>query len=193
MFEMALTLLVLGATAACAPASSSAHSAVHQQNSGVAPHTIGAVPTTVRVELDSATRDGLARALESRSLDVARLVLRDVRAQGGQSLKGVRLFVEKADADLSTPTDAPHYAGSFVLGFAPPETVLLNIAPTLSRLWNSGELTRAALTDRGFRLTFVPEPWEPARRLPGDFALTIQSLSLQLTQGRHPDDSDACQ
>jgi hypothetical protein len=176
MSELALALFLLCA-AACAPSSPSVDSRTNQRDTNI----ITPAPTTIRVELDDATRDALARHLAARSLDVARLILRDVRPEGAKGLKGVRLFIEKPDADLRTPTEDPHYAGSFVLGFSPPETVQLNVAPALARAWASGELTREALNDRkAIRITFVPEPWEPALRLPPEFALTIKAIALEV-------------
>jgi hypothetical protein len=124
-----------------------------------------------RLELDLA--DG--------SLEVARLILRDLRPRAAQALKGVRIFVEKLDADAGTPVDDPHYAGNFVLGLEDSQTMLWNIAPTLSRLWHSGALTAKGLAQRkALRITFVPDPVEPATPLPKDFALTFKSLEIEL-------------
>jgi len=168
MPEIALALFVLCA-ASCA-----------QRGPDIARHTIAAAPATIRVELDDAARDALTRRLSARSLDVARVILHDVHPIG-RELKGVRIFIEKPDADLKTPTDDPHYAGSFVPGFAPPETINLNIAPTLAKVWAAGERTRASLSDRkAIRLTLVPEPWEPAVRLSPEFSMTIQSITLEV-------------
>lgn len=178
MSEIALALFMVGA-AACA-AGTNADSRAAQRDSA-APYTLTGAPTTIRVELDDSARDALARRLDARSVEVARLILRDVRPAGAQALKGVRVFLEKPDADLSTPTDDPHYAGSFVPGFAPPETVQLNIAPALASVWASRDLSRTALNDRkAIRITLVAEPWEPARRMPPEFALTIQGAALEL-------------
>ena len=168
MSETALALFMLSALA-CAPTSSSPQ------------HTITAAPTTVSIQIDLSTRDALVRRLEARSLDVARLIVRDVQPRAAQGLKGVRVFVEKPDAGITTPTDDPHYAGSFVLGFAPPETHLLNIAPTLSKLWASGDLKRGASNQpETIRITFVPEVTEPGLRLAPEFALTLQTISLEV-------------
>jgi hypothetical protein len=180
MSEMALALFVLCA-AACAPSSSSVTPPSQQAGRDIAPYTITPAPTTIQVELDDSSRDALASQLAARSLGVARLILREVRPTGAQTLKGIRIFVEKPDADLSTPIEDPHYAGSFVLGFTPSETINLNIAPALRKMWASRTLTRAALTERkGIRVTFVPEPWEPARRMPPEFSLTIQAAALDV-------------
>lgn len=179
MSEIGLALFMICA-AACA-AGSNADPRAAQRDSGAGLHTLTAAPVTIRIELDDTTRDTLTRRLEARTLDVARLILRDVRPDGARALKGVRLFVEKPDADLSTPTDDPHYAGSFVPGFAPPETVQLNIAPALASVWASRDLSRTALNDRkAIRITLVADPWEPARRMPPEFALTIQAVALEV-------------
>jgi hypothetical protein len=174
MSEMALALFVLCA-AACASSSSSV------TPSSQPPYTISPAPTTIEIALDDAGRDALAGKLTARSLSVARLILRDVRPSGAQTLKGMRIFLEKPDADLSTPIEDPHYAGAFVLGFTPSETINLNVAPTLAKMWASGSLTRATLNERKtIRVTFVPEPWEPARRMPPEFSLTIQAAALDV-------------
>src|SRR3954452_12095378 len=136
MSEMALALFVCCA-AGCAPASASTHARNHQPGASATRHTITAAPTILRVELDDLTREELARRLSERSLEITRLIIRDVRPNGAEALKGIRLFIEKPDADMATPTADRHYAGSFVLGFSPPETVQLNIASALSRLWAS--------------------------------------------------------
>jgi hypothetical protein len=182
MSEMVLALFVLCA-AACASTTSTVPSPPQQPGPNIAQYTITPAPTTVAIALDDSSRDKLVRRLGAGSLVAARLTLRDMRATGAQTLKGVRIFVEKPDADLDTPSSDPHYAGSFVLGFTPSETLNLNIAPALAAIWKSGGLTSATLNDRqAVRVTFVPEPWEPARRMPPEFSLTIQSVELILPQ-----------
>jgi hypothetical protein len=170
MSEVVLSLLVCCAIA-CAPSSSRAA------------HTITASPKTIRVELDQRTRQAIVGLLTRQSLDVARLILRDVRPSAAQGLKGVRIFVERTDVDVKTPTDDAHYAGSFVLGLAPPETILLNIAPALSRLWESGRLTSATLDrDHAIRITLVPEAWRAETPLPRDFALTVDAIEIEIPE-----------
>lgn len=148
-------------------------------------HVVTAAPRTISVELDDETRTELQRRLSAGSLTVARLVIRDVRPQAAQALKGVRIFIEKPDADVNTPVEDLHYASSFVLGLTSPESTLLNVAPTLMSLSKSGELTREKLNQqKAIRITFVPEPWDFARRLPPDFALTVASVALEIPRQR---------
>lgn len=137
---------------------------------------ITAAPSTFEVALEQEARQRLELHLGRGSLDVARLTVRDLRPRAAKSLKGVRIFIEKPDADARTPVDDPHYAGSFVLGLEDTQTLLLNVAPTLAKLWQSGDLAgRNAL-----RITFVPEPWDYAAALPEDFALPFASLALEV-------------
>jgi len=177
---MMLAVLCLG-TMACASANSMVDERATPGQDERPTHIVTAAPTTISLDLEDETRRELERRLAAGSLPVLRLIIRDVRPQAAQGLKGVRIFIEKPDADGSTPVNDPHYATSFVLGLAAPESMMFNIAPTLSRLWKSGDLTSARLgQQRAIRVTFVPEPWDFARRLPPDFALAIQSVALEL-------------
>ena len=144
-------------------------------------HIVTAAPRTINVELDDTTRADLERRLAAGALTVARLVIRDVRPHAAQALKGVRIFIEKPDADVNTPVEDPHYASSFVLGLSAPESMLLNVAPALTRLWKSGELANEKLhQQKTIRITFVPEPWDFARRLPPDFELAMGAVALEI-------------
>jgi hypothetical protein len=184
MYEMTLVALCV-CVAACASGSGGADAppSLPTGSSGgqrdLGQHVVTATPRTIDVELDDETRQGLEQHLAAGSLTVARLQLRDVRPQSAQALKGVRIFIEKPDADARTPVDDPHYAGTIVIGFTASESVLLNVAPTLARLRQSADLTTARLAERkAIRITLVSEPWDFAARLPADFALTIQGVTL---------------
>jgi hypothetical protein len=180
MDEIALAV-VLSCALACASADSNVASRQTPREPEAIPQTITAAPTTIRVELDDVTRQALERQLAARSLAVARMIIRDLHPQAAQALKGVRIFIEKPDANASTPAADPHYADSFALGLGPSESVLLNIAPTLVRLWDSRDLTGAKLDERkALRITFVPEPWDYTPRLPPDFALTVQHVAVEV-------------
>ena len=180
MSEIALVLMVLCASA-CAPTSPVASGGEPQPQPGVTQHALTATPTTITVELDQPTREALVRRLTDGTLDTARLVLRDVRPRAARGIKGVRLFLQKADANSDTPSDDPHFAGSYVPGFGSSENALLNIAPTLSELWRSGALTRETLSQgRLLSITFVVDPLEPGTPLPADFGLTIHGLALEI-------------
>jgi hypothetical protein len=141
-------------------------------------HVIAAVPGTHVLRLDDDTRVCLVRRLQRGDLDTARLTLVDLRPRAARALKGVRVFVEKTDADASTSPDDIHDAGAFVLGLEPRETVVLNIAPTLNALQAAGALDPQALATGGLRLTFVAEPWDFAAALPADFALPFARATL---------------
>jgi hypothetical protein len=180
MYEMTLAILCL-CTLTCAPVYSQADKPSGQAPRESSTHVITAAPATINLALDDQTREGLQRHLADGSLVIARLNIHDVRPRAAQTLKGVRIFIEKPDADLRTPVDDPHYAGNFVLGFSTSDSILLNIAPTLSRLWQSSDLSKATLDQRkAIRITLVPEPWDYAPNLPPDFALTIQSMALEI-------------
>ncbi len=169
---------------ACAAASSTVHAAgARERGEGgpAAASVMTAAPATFEVTLGDDVVRRLELHLAHGSLEVARLILRDLRPRAAQTLKGVRIFVEKPDADAGTPVDDPHYAGNFVLGLEDSQTMLWNIAPTLSRLWHSGALTAKGLAQRkALRITFVPDPAEPATPLPKDFALTFKGLTVEL-------------
>ena len=181
-----MTLAVLGlCTMVCACASDNARvdGRARQGQDELPAHVVTAAPLTISVDLDDQTRRELERRLSAGSLTVARLMIRDVRSQAAQALKGVRIFIEKPDADVRTSVDDAHYASSFVLGLTSPESMLLNVAPTLTRLSKSGELTSEKLNQqKAIRITFVPEPWDFARRLPPDFALTMAGVALEIPQ-----------
>lgn len=158
-----------------------------------AAHVIAAVPGTHVLRLDDDTRACLVRRLRRGDLDTARLTLVDLRPRAARALKGVRVFIEKTDADAATPHDDIHDAGAFVLGLEPRETVVLNIAPTLNALRVAGALDPQALATGGMlRLTFVAEPWEFAAALPADFALPFARATLAVPcvgQDTEPDRS----
>jgi hypothetical protein len=177
-----MTLAVLvSCTVACASATSNPGHGGDQRQQDTPAHVVTSAPATVSVELDDQTRQNLERHLTRGSLTVARLIIRDVRPRAAQALKGVRVFIEKPTANASTPVDDPHYAASFVLGLGASESVLLNAAPALSRLWASGALTGAGLNQsKALRITFVPEAWDFAPRLAADFALNIQEVALDV-------------
>jgi hypothetical protein len=182
MHEITLAVLCL-CTVACASTNGAPRGADNQDPREAMVHVVTAAPTTITIALDESTRQELTRRLADGSLRVARLQLRDLRPRSAQTLKGVRVFVEKPDADLSTPVDDPHYATSFVLGLSSPDSLLFNIAPTLSRLWRSGGLTIDHLDKtKAVRVTFIPEPSDAIRVLPADFALTIQGVSLDVSR-----------
>ncbi len=137
-----------------------------------------AEPTTIEVQLEDHARRYLQLHLEQQDLGVVQLVLRDIRPERASTLKGVRLFIDKRDADPTTSVEDPHYAGSFVLGLEDRQSMLWNIAPTLSRIWKADEIAdKSNLT-----VTFVPEPWDFAEELPQDFALRIGSLEVNFPQ-----------
>jgi hypothetical protein len=167
------------AAMACGDAASNVQTAGREaagEGDPVATKVITTAPGTFEVELGQEVRQRLELRLGRGSLDVARLTVRNLRPRAAQALKGVGVFIEKPDADARTPVADPHYAGSFVLGFEDPQTMMLNVAPTLTRLWKSGALTgRKAL-----RITFVPEPWDFAKTLPKEFALPFESLTLEV-------------
>ena len=179
---MTLPVLCLCTMAwACASNNAKVDGRATQGQEQLSGHIVTAAPSTISVELDDETRRELARRLSAGSLTVARLVIRDVRPQAAQALKGVRIFVEKPDADVNTPVEDSHYASAFVLGLTSPESTLVNVAPTLTRLAKSGELTSEKLDQqKAIRITFVPEPWDFARRLPADFALTVAGVALEI-------------
>jgi hypothetical protein len=164
---------------ACADAGSNVQTAGAEaggEDDPVATRVITAAPNTFEVALEEEARQRLELHLGRGSLDVARLAVRNLRPRAAHALKGVRIFIEKPDADARTPVDDPHYAGSFVLGLEDSQTMLLNVAPTLARLWQSGDLAgRKAL-----RITFVPEPWDFAAALPENFALPFEGLTLEV-------------
>jgi hypothetical protein len=146
---------------------------------------LAAIPTTVEVQLAGDTSQRLKDRLDRRSLEVARLVLHDLRPHGASSLKGIRVFVEKPDADLSTPLDDPHYVSSFILGLEPSQTFLWNIAPTLSRLRELGRHPEGEHAPNArLRVTFVPEPWDAAKGLEEDLALPFSSVTIEVPPGR---------
>lgn len=174
MRTAAIVFLVFAATA-CADTVSNVQTAGTEaggEEGPVARKVITAAPRTFEVALEEEAQQRLGRG----SLDIARLVIRDLRPRAAQSLKGVRIFIEKPDAHGGTPVDDPHYAGSFVLGLEDSQVLLLNVAPTLTRLWRSGDLAGR----RALRVTFVPEPWDFADALPEEFALPFESLTLEV-------------
>jgi len=142
---------------------------------------ITAAPVTFKVALADDVRQSLERELAGGSLEVARLVIRNLHPRSAKALKGVRIFIEKPDANLSTPVGDPHYAGNFVLGLEASQTMLLNIAPTLSKLRQAGDLTPKLLAEKkALRITFVPEAWEETPALAKDFALSFESLTVEV-------------
>jgi len=144
-------------------------------------NVILAAPTTFEVALEDEALQRLELQLARGSLAVVRLVIHDLRPRAAQTLKGVRIFLEKPDADVRTPAGDPHSAGAFVLGLQAPETLLLNVAPTLSRLWQSGDLTPEDLAGRkALRVTFVPEPASSTAALPKGFALAFEDLTFEV-------------
>jgi len=140
-----------------------------------------AAPTTFEVAIEDEARQRLELKLAHGSLGVVRLVIRNLRPRAAQALKGVRIFIEKPDAKVRTPAGDPHSAGAFVLGLGAPESILLNVAPTLSKLRQSGKLAPADLAGRkALRVTFVPETWDSATALPEEFALAFESLTFEV-------------
>ena len=161
---------------ACADAASSKVTA-----GGTKAGVILAAPTTFEVPVESEARQRMEVHLAGGSLRVVRLIIRNLRPRAAQHLKGIRIFIEKPDAGLLTPTQDSHSAGAFVLGLQSPETMLMNVAPALSRLRQSGELTAADLARRkALRVTFVPEPSDSNTSLPKDFAITFESLKFEV-------------
>src|ERR1051326_599104 len=146
---------------------------------------IRTAPTTFNVAMDSDVRQRMQGQLAHGSLTVVRLVIHNLRPRSAQALTGVRIFINKPDASVRTSSEDPHFAGAFVLGLQSPETILLNVAPTLSRLWESGDLAPKDLAGKkGVRVTFVPDT---ATSLPKNFALTFERLTFEVpTMRRAP-------
>lgn len=177
--RIAVIVLLGFAAAACADSGSNVRTAGAEtsgEGDPVAMKTVTAAPSTFEVALEEEARQRLELHLGRGSLDVARLTVRDLRPRAAQALKGVRIFIEKPDADVDTPVEDPHYAGSFVLGLEDSQTLLLNVAPTLTKLRQSGDLAGR----KTLRITFVPEPWDYVAALPEDFALPFESLTLEV-------------
>lgn len=177
--RIAVIVLLGFAAMACADSGSNVRTAGAETGSEgdpMAKKVITAAPRTFEVALEEEASQRLELRLGRGSLDVARLTVLNLRAQSAKALKGVRIFIEKPDADAGTPVEDPHYAGSFVLGLEDSQTMLLNVAPTLNRLWQSGDLAGR----KTLRITFVPEPWDFAAALPEGFALPFESLTLEV-------------
>jgi hypothetical protein len=142
-------------------------------------NVLTAAPRTFELVLAAEARGALEQRLARGDLDVARLAIHDLRPRSADALKGVRIFIELPAADAATRVDDPHYAGSFVLGLGSRQSVLVNIGPTLARLRRAGELGDLAQT-AALRVTLVPEPWEFARAMPDDFAISFGALTLEV-------------
>jgi hypothetical protein len=186
---MAMSLVVVVslslAAAACTDMSSNVQTTASAGGKGDPVHAgvILAAPTTFEVAIANEERPRMQRELERGSLKVVRLVVHDLRARSAEGLKGVRVFIGRPDAGERTPSDDPHEAAAFVLGLQSPETLLFNVAPTLSRLWQSGELKAADLAaNKPLRVTFVPEPADAATRLRKDFALTFDRVTFEVPE-----------
>jgi hypothetical protein len=185
-------VLVIGVALACAGEDTTARTMPDGPGPGseeagggssVTPKVINAAPRTFEVPIADDARQRLALRLESHQLEVARLTVHGVRPREARALKGVRLFVDKPDADLRTPVDDPHYAGSFVLGLEDSQTLLFNLAPTLDRLSRAGSLAlRGPTARKSLQITFVPEPWEFASALPAGFALELGDLTFEVAE-----------
>lgn len=153
----------------------------YAQEYSVPMNVITTTPSTFEVTLEDEVQRRLNLLLDEGSLDIARLAVRDLRPHASRSLKAVRIFIEKSDADVNTATDDPHYVGSFVLGLDDSQSFLFNIAPTLSTLWHTGALSSAQLAEsKELQITFVPYPWDFASTLPEDFALPFSCLTLDV-------------
>lgn len=181
---MRLVVVVCFVAIACADASSNVQATgaeAGDRDDPVPAGVILAAPTTFEVAIGNEARQRIELEFARGSLDVVRLVIHNLRPRAAQALKGVRIFIDKPDADVRTPAGDPHFAGAFVLGLEAPESTLLNVAPTLSRLWQSGDLAPEDLAGRkALRVTFVPESWDSATALPKDFALTFESLTFEV-------------
>lgn len=164
---------------ACLNAGASDPAAGTKGRNAVTPQILKAAPTTVEVPIPEEVRRHVQDRLAQGSLDIVRLVVRGVRPQGARALKGVRIFIDRPDADRKTPVDDPHYAGSFVLGLQDSQDFLWNVAPTLSRLWGPNGMPAKPT----IQVTFVPEAWEDAAELPADFALPFASIELEIPAG----------
>ncbi|WP_287244514.1 MULTISPECIES: hypothetical protein [unclassified Okeania] len=144
-------------------------------------NVITANPSTFEVEIEEEVRQRLNLYLEDDSLKIARLYIQELRPREARALQGVRIFIEKPDADANTPIDDPHYANSFVLGLEDSQSMIWNIAPTLSKLWYLGDLSPEKLAEKeALQITFVPNPWDFAIALPEDFALTFRCLRFEM-------------
>lgn len=185
-FSLVVVVSLSLAAATCTDVSSNARTTASSAGGKGDPVQAGvilAAPTTFAVAIGDEERQRMQRELEHGSLKVVRLVIHDVRARSARQLKGVRVFIGKPDAGARTRSDDPHDAAAFVLGLESPETFLFNVAPTLSRLWQSGELKAGDLAaKKPLRVTFVPEPADFAKRLPKDFALTFDRVTFEVPE-----------
>lgn len=145
-------------------------------------HVVTRHPGSAALPLEASTLACLRQRLQAGTLDQARLTLVFAASPAqAASVRGIRLFVEQADADAGTPSTSARYGGAFVFsaaGTTTPsirqETALLNIAPVLRHLWQhrAGPFaadvpgTAPATAPAALSLTFVADFWDdtPAPR-----------------------------
>ena len=137
---------------------------------------LGAQPVRHVIQLDTALRDCLARSFSDGITPVLRLHLESIRAERAKSLKGVRLLLGPADAELSDAPDGAHALGAFVLGLSSGESQVWNLGPLLMRQWNGGD--RAWAANGTLQLRFVPDPWE-GMQLEAGFRLDIERVRVE--------------
>ena len=186
--SLIIALALIGFVSVAAPTSNSIAGVERYQASNnctagypIAMNVITTTPSTFEVDIEEEARQRLNFYLENDSLKIARLYIRDLRPDVAQALEGVRVFIEKPDADVNTPIDDPHYASSFVLGLEDSQSMILNIAPTLSKLWYAGDLSPERLAGKeAMQITFVPHPLDFVTALPENFTLPFRCLTFEV-------------
>ncbi len=137
---------------------------------------LGPQPVRHAIQLDAALRDCLARSLSGGTTPVLRLYLESIHATQARSLKGVRVLLGPADAELSDAPDGAHALGAFVLGLSAGESQVWNLGPLLMKQWSAGE--RAWSQHGSLQLRLLPEPWE-GMQLDAAFRLDIGRVRVE--------------
>lgn len=164
---VALLAVWAGATSLENPLMAQSAPALTDARSGVA---LNAQPMTVSLAPRAAMRPALAAARLGGS-PVA-LAVEGIEGSITQPVR-INIFIDKPDADRSTPTDDPHFAGTVALL---PRQGKLKRTGRIFDLSRAGALT----TDAPLRVTLVPVVGTDEKpQTPRDFSLRIGKIYIR--------------
>lgn len=115
-------------------------------------------PQTIEVKLTDKIRANAIEALSNHSLKVLRLRVNAIEmSEHLGAIQSLRVFIGKPDATAKTSIKDPHYAASIAPNLQKKQSIVVNVAPVIVRLYAAKE---RVLEKPTIPVTIVPVPVE---------------------------------
>jgi len=142
--------------------------------------TVRAGGATVELKLDKELQAKVLAAIDKDSKQSIRLAVRGIAPPAeSDSVIGISLFLDKADATAATAADDPHFVGSAIFQAAKPrrpQNFLFDLRDTIILLRVREKLS----LDKPLKITIVPYLADGVARAPKDLSIPVKELVLSL-------------